>query len=278
MAVSTGKSLDTPIDSEVDAEDRVSLGEASQPRELAMDALDEHVVLEYLAANPRFFDDNPQVLESVELLHASAGAASLIERQVQVLRERNEKLRLRLHNLAKAARANELRVKHINRLATDLMQADTAAAIVDLLKRALQRDFAVDASYIGLYASQPVEGAATIGRDDPLRGELRNLIRTGIIECGPASEHRAKLLFGDPPIQSAAVMPLDRCDPIGVLAVGSLDPNRYQPEMGTLFLDLIAGLTSAALRRCMATAAVGPEADSEAEREARAKLAHAGSA
>ena len=60
MAVSTGKSLDTPIDSEVDAEDRVSLGEASQPRELAMDALDEHVVLEYLAANPRFFDDNPQ--------------------------------------------------------------------------------------------------------------------------------------------------------------------------------------------------------------------------
>lgn len=260
MAVSTSKILDKPIDSEVDAADRVSLGEASAPRELALDTIAEHDVLEYLATHPEFFEANPQVLESVELLHASEGAASLIERQVQVLRDRNEKLRLRLHNLAKAARANELRVKHINRLATDLMQAATPAAIVDVLKRALQRDFAVDASYIGLYATEPVEGAAHIGRDDPLRGELRNLIRTGIIECGPASEHRARLLFGDPPIQSAAVMPLDRCDPIGILAVGSLDPKRYQPEMGTLFLDLIAGLASAALRRCMATAA-GPECD-----------------
>ncbi|MBR9812631.1 DUF484 family protein [bacterium] len=243
--------VDQLDDDHVDHQRRVSLGEASEPRDVALDAIAEHDVLEYLAAHPEFLVVNPQVLETADIMHDAGNAASLIERQVDVLRQRNEQLRQRLHNLALAARANELRVRHTNRLATDLMQADNAASTVHVLKRALQRDFAVDASYIGLYEAD-VEGAANIGRDDAVRGELRNLIRTGIIECGPISENRAALLFGDEPIQSAAVMPLDRCDPIGLLAVGSRDPKRYQPEMGSMFLDLIAGLASTGLRRCLA--------------------------
>lgn len=264
--------IDKLDDDHVDLQRRVTLGEASAPRDVALDAIAEHDVLEYLAAHPEFLVVNPQVLETADIMHDAGNAASLIERQVDVLRQRNEQLRLRLHNLAVAARANELRVRHINRLATDLMQADSAPETVHVLVRALKRDFAVDASYIGIYDAT-VEGAANIGRDDPVRGELRNLIRTGIIECGPISENRAALLFGDEPIQSAAVMPLDRCDPIGLLAVGSRDPKRYQPEMGSMFLDLIAGLASTALRRCLAQAKAVDDAPADEAAVADARSA-----
>ncbi|HMB43523.1 MAG TPA: DUF484 family protein, partial [Luteimonas sp.] len=47
-------------------------------------------------------------------------------------------------------------------------------------------------------------------------------------------------------VQSSALLPLPG---IGLLAVGSHDPNRFFPGMGTLFLRMMGEALAAALRR-----------------------------
>ena len=43
-------------------------------------------IAEYLILNPDFFDENPEVLNSLKIVHDSGAAVSLIEKQVEYLR------------------------------------------------------------------------------------------------------------------------------------------------------------------------------------------------
>ncbi|MGB5292560.1 MAG: DUF484 family protein, partial [Lysobacterales bacterium] len=52
----------------------------------------EEVVSKYLRQNPDFLEKQPALLKHLELSHASGPAVSLIERQVQYLRQQNEAL------------------------------------------------------------------------------------------------------------------------------------------------------------------------------------------
>ena len=47
-------------------------------------------------------------------------------------------------------------------------------------------------------------------------------------------------------VQSSALLPLPG---LGLVAVGSLDPNRFYPGMGTLFLRMMGESLSTALKR-----------------------------
>jgi uncharacterized protein YigA (DUF484 family) len=56
----------------------------------------EAVVAKFLRKHPNYLKNNPEVLESQQLLHNSGVAASLIERQVKLLREKNEEVNRQL--------------------------------------------------------------------------------------------------------------------------------------------------------------------------------------
>ena len=49
-------------------------------------------------------------------------------------------------------------------------------------------------------------------------------------------------------MRSVAVM---RLGDLGMLAIGSADPDRFQPGMGTLFLKMISATITAALARSL---------------------------
>lgn len=230
------------------SEDKVALA-AMQPDDMAVDGVTEDDVIAYLEQHPQLFAEHPQLLEGVELAHATGSAASLIERQVGLLRQRNEQLRERLHQLAELARHNERRMRHANRLAVSLLGAGSLAEVANVTRDEVTRAFAVDAVFIGLYDEQPHSEIPAIGAGHALRQHYANLMRTGLIECGPVDAKARQALFGEQSIASAAVVPLDRVQPLGLLAVGSEDGARFQPGMGTLFLDLIADLLTAAIRR-----------------------------
>ena len=59
-------------------------------RGLAVDTLNDNAVAEYLQRVPDFFERNSQLLDKLRLPHVRAGGAtvSLVERQVEVLRDR----------------------------------------------------------------------------------------------------------------------------------------------------------------------------------------------
>ena len=50
-------------------------------------------------------------------------------------------------------------------------------------------------------------------------------------------------------VRSVALVPLGQTSVFGLLTLGSEDPQRFFPEMGTLYLKRLGGLASAALLR-----------------------------
>src|SRR5450759_1215502 len=97
----------------------------SQARGIKHDAINENSDAEYLHTYPDFFERNGPLLAKLRLPHLrDAGATvSLVERQVEVLRERNQSLERKLKELVDVARANDALADRIHRLSQRLIQA-----------------------------------------------------------------------------------------------------------------------------------------------------------
>jgi uncharacterized protein YigA (DUF484 family) len=221
---------------------------------VASPQVDEAQVVAFLRANPDFLQRHPELLEVLELQHASGGAVSLIERQVEILRGKSTRLEDRLGSLVEAARDNETRAANVHRLARSLIRAPTLAATVTALRKCLREDFNVDDCWIGVAAGalkrHDIEGLHVIDPAGPVAKAFENFFRTRLLECGPLDEARAKLLFPQAKKlpASAAIVPLEKEKDLGMLVLASTDPERFQPRQGRLFLDMTADLVSAAVR------------------------------
>lgn len=220
--------------------------------------LDAEEVAAYLRANPDFLIRFPELLETLELQHASGSAVSLIERQVEILRGRSQRLEDRLGALLEAARDNERRATSVHRLARSLIRAPTLASAILGLQNSMREDFGIDEVFVGivgpLLKHTNIEGLVRIDMDGAIARAFDNFFRTKLIECGPLSESQAKLLFPKATElpRSGAVVPLEKEKNLGMLVLGSRDPERFQPRQGRLFLDMTAELVAAAVRAKLA--------------------------
>lgn len=223
-------------------------------RDCGQPAPDEAAVVAYLKDNPDFLARYPELLEVLELRHGAGAAVSLIERQVEVLRGRSNRLEDRLKQLLEAARDNEKRAANVHKLARTLIRQPTLAALVGGLRKCLREDFEVDETFIGLAAGalkrDDIDGLVRLDAHSPVLKAFDNFFRTRIVECGPLDAERARLLFPQAKAlpQSAAVVPLEKEKGLGMLVLASVDPQRFQPRQGRLFLEMTADLVAAALR------------------------------
>gem|GEM_PF-5929634 len=116
---------------------------ALQTHPVAAD-LDSAAVAAWLMAHPDFFQDHPEALTAVELQHASGAAVSLIERQVQALRMRNQELEKQLRDLVGFARENDKLSEGMHRLSLSLMDAEDREEIEHLVYESLRGYFQVE--------------------------------------------------------------------------------------------------------------------------------------
>lgn len=205
--------------------------------------LDPEGVARYLLDHPDFLSRHPEVLDQLQLPHASGEAVSLIERQVEQLRARNEKLVGQLEQLLKVAGENEALMTRLHELTLELMTIGDLAAFFDRLAEVLQDEFEADVLNITLFDHDVEAGDRTpIFRADREEPELQPLgaqLDKGESSCGRLNRAKLDALFRSRAqwVQSTALVPIgDK----GFLAIGSSDPARYYPGMGTLFLDLLA--------------------------------------
>lgn len=216
--------------------------------------ISEDQALAYLRNHPDLLDRHPDVMEAIELRHAGGAAVSLIERQVELLRTKNRRLEDRLERLIDAARDNEKRAANVHRLARTLIRAPSLAGVAAGLRECMREDFDVDETFIGLngtaFLRHDIEGIVPIDAEGAIAKAFDNFLRTRLIECGPLDEARAKLLFpkAEQPIRSAAIVPLEKEKTLGMIALGSREPERFKPRQGKLFLEMTAELIAAAVR------------------------------
>ena len=210
----------------------------------------EDIVKKYLHQNPDFLERQPALLKNLELSHASGSAISLIEKQVQFLRGQNEALDQKLNQLIQVASDNEILMSRLHQLTLELMAMGDLASFFDRLTDALMTEFKADILNITLFDRKVEAGPKTpmfrISRDDPEMAQFQDHIEKGTSVCGRLNRNKRDYLFGARAqwVQSTALVPMGKD---GLMAIGSSDPARFYPGMGTLFLDLLAGVVTSRL-------------------------------
>jgi uncharacterized protein YigA (DUF484 family) len=231
----------------------------SHARGIKPDTLDDARVGEYLQTYPDFFERNGALLAKLRLPHLrEAGATvSLVERQVEVLRERNHALERKLKELVDVARANDALAERIHRLTQRLIRSHTLAGAVSAIETSLREDFDARNSVLVLF----IEAARTLDEHGrflrsaeaagPDMKSFESLLQSGKPRCGQVRDAQRDYLFGKDSVEigSVALTPLGPKGALGLLAIGASDADRFHPGMSTEFLSRIGELVTYALTR-----------------------------
>jgi len=205
-------------------------------------------IARFLRGHPQFFDEHPELLESIYVPHPHGGRAiALSERQILGLREKAKMLEAKLAELIRLATENEAIAEKVHRLALALIAAHDFTSTVQAVYFHLREDFAVPHVALRIWG-KPVPAGAPEGI--VLDGELRGTIESiGAPQCGPAAGNPFLDWFGEARehVRSVALVPLGQTRSFGLLAFGAEDPQRFYAEMGTLFLRRIGELVGGAL-------------------------------
>ena len=213
----------------------------------------KEVVATYLRKNPEFLEEFPDVLETLDLNHNSGVAVSLIERQVEQLRRKNQDLSRQLNQLVQVAAENEQLMTQLHQLTLELMLISSRKEFFTHLGNSLLNDFNADILQICLFdqdiAREAGEDVKHLRAEHPEMEAFQAHLDKDQSICGRLGESKLEFLFGTKArwVQSTALVPLGDKGEHGMMAIGSSDDARFYPGMGTLFLDLLANVISSSL-------------------------------
>ena len=214
---------------------------------------DELQLISLLKEHGDILQRHPDLLADLEVPHQTAGAVSLIERQVGVLRDKLKLGESHLVELMEIARSNDHLANSRHRIAINLLGAhdliDVTSVVLDELKNELKAEFAdikLFSDNAGLLEKHPNLFVATNTQE---LNQFSTMLKQKIPVCGRSSAGQNQFLFGNKAvdIQSAAVIPLVAGADLGLLGLGSRETDRFQTSMGTEFLTQVGELVSAAL-------------------------------
>jgi len=229
---------------------------------LEVEAIDEQAVTQYLQQHPDLFDRHPQLMTRLRLQHPRHGTTvSLIERQVEVLREKHAALEQQLAEFVRVARGNDALAERIHRFTRRLLRTSTRAEALTQIEAGLREDF--DAYHVTLVlpvaaGASAVAGDEAAGRflrqvsgDNASWRSFETLFSNARPRCGQVRDSQRDFLFGREAadIGSVALIPLMTMAPPGLLALGSVDRDRFHPGMSVEFLARMAELIADSLSR-----------------------------
>jgi uncharacterized protein YigA (DUF484 family) len=215
----------------------------------------EESIAEYLRSHPDFFERNLSLLSGLRLPHRTTGGAiSLVERQVDVLRQRTQALETKLKELVDVARSNDRLAGRIHSLALLLMRAKTREDVIDILDEQLREGFSVDQSALVLFDSVPglarghSQFVRVVHREDPAVGPFKSFLQSSGPRCTRVRDAQREFLFGPgAEITSMALVPLGPRSEFGFLAIGSRSPDHFHPAKSIDFLARLGELAACAL-------------------------------
>ena len=207
-------------------------------------------VTAYLLRHPEFFAEHDQLLVAMRIPHQRGDSVSLVERQLKLLRERNIEMRHRLSQLMDVARDNDRLFEKTRRLNLALMDAASLDDLVIAVEDSLRQDFQVPFVSLILFGDH----SGPVGRwtsSSEAQTAIGGLMGEKAV-CGALRDHELAFLFGSEQgkqVGSTALVTLNHQGLLGVLAIGSRDPQHYKSSVGTVFLSYIADVLSRLLPR-----------------------------
>ncbi|MEJ2345390.1 MAG: DUF484 family protein [Gammaproteobacteria bacterium] len=215
----------------------------------------EQSVAEYLREHPDFFQQHQSLLASLQVPHSCGSAVSLVEYQLSILRQQNGQMKRKLKELVHLGRENDRLSERMLHLTVALIEATDLEQVLNAVEDTLRHDFKADALALRLFDPDgqldALRPELVLRPGDPELAEFDQLFKSNRPLCGRLRGAQTRFLFGDraEEIGSAALIPVGRRGEFGLLGIGSDDPERFHPGMGTLFLGRLSVLIGAALQR-----------------------------
>ena len=206
-------------------------------------------IVHYLSEHQDFFVRHPELLASISIPHDSGRAVSLIERQVEMLRNQLQDHQQRLDHVVAVAKQNDALQARMHRLTLELIDAATFDEVLTALEDELHDDFQADAVELRLFSASQL--SEHLDRELPDHtATFENFFKHNKPICGALARGQLDYIFGagGADIASAALIPLKSEGVLGLLAIGSRDPKRFVPQQSTEFLTRLGEIISHTLK------------------------------
>ncbi|NWG32423.1 MAG: DUF484 family protein [Rhodocyclaceae bacterium] len=210
-------------------------------------------VAQYLKDHPDFFNQYAELLTHLVIPDPHGGrAVSITERQIGALRDQVRRLEAKLAELLRFGEENDVLSAKTHRLAVALARSGDSASVLLVLYAHLGGTFAIPHVALRLWG---MPGDPEALEFQPVSAEAKDYVQ-GLQRpyCGAGSGLDVVDWFGEEgkEVRSIALVPLrDEETTFGLIALGSEEPERFYAEMGTVYLERIGELASAALVRTL---------------------------
>ena len=192
--------------------------------------LDSKEVELFLLDNLDFFETRESLVSEMSFKHSSSSASSILERQVNKLREDHKSLINMLTSLMETASINEDLFNKSKNLTLQILESSTRKQIINKVENSFSKDFKVDKPLLKFHKNKKID-------------ELEKLtglsLHKGAIHCGSLSSEKMNVLFNDKKIGSMVVAVIVVGDEIGLLMLGSFDRSKYLGDEDTTFIEYI---------------------------------------
>ena len=210
---------------------------------MSKELIDKEVAA-YLLANPDFFVDRDRLLLKIQVPHKSKGTISLVEKQLDVIRDRQKKTRRQLKEFVENAERNKEIFDKSRKLILSMMAAKQSSEFFAALEKGLKRDFGCKANSLVVFGKpKQINHFTSRIPAESARKYVGALMQSKVPTLGTLRPREQDFLFRDQSekVKSAAVLTIrDRNKHLGMLAIGSSDMEYFTPDMDTLFINFIA--------------------------------------
>ena len=207
-------------------------------------------VARYLKDHPEFFENFADAMADISIPHPQGGPAIPIsERQILSLREKNKILESKLRELVQYGEENDAIGERVHRAALALMKPASLETLLQVLQSNLREDFAVPHVAMRLWSEWDHPPLPEFSKSSQEVQVFASSLHHPYCSHNPMFETAEWFDGSGSTLKSFAYIALRDDQVFGLLALASEDPQRFYPEMGTLYLKRIGELSSTALVR-----------------------------
>ena len=215
--------------------------------------LKERDVAEFLLMNPNFFKSNPDVLNALEITHNSEGTVSLVQKQVENLRNDYNSTLENLAQFLENAKENERIFSLTKKITLALLEQENITDLIGELEKRFINDFGASVCKVLFFGGEinKLPKGRVVGKDLAIKS-LGELIKPNQIYSGPidVDSKAKKFLFGNKEsIKECVLVSLKTKSVTAILMLGSNTNDKYSPEKDSLFLEFISDVASSLIDR-----------------------------
>ncbi|MBK7327436.1 MAG: DUF484 family protein [Propionivibrio sp.] len=211
-------------------------------------------IAKYLQDNPQFFEEHADLVARIVIPHPHGGRTiSITERQMLSLRDKNKLLEAKMDELLQFGEENDTISEKMHRLAVAMIAASSFQSVLHTLNFHLRDDFSIP--HVALRLWDRSDNTDELPEFANVSEELQVFAETlSQPYCGSTSGFETSSWFGDAAehIRSQALIAMrSGGGTVGMIALGSEEPQRFYVGMGTLYLERLGEMASAALARVL---------------------------